>query len=89
MAELQLIQHNLKETGLSCQALDHLICQVEIYGFTLARLDVRQESSKHSDTLNEVAEYLQLLPKPYNELSEEERVQWLVLRAKNAPSISS
>lgn len=82
LTELQLIQRNLKETGLSCQALDHLICQVEIYGFTLARLDVRQESSKHSDTLNEVAEYLQLLPKPYNELTEEERVQWLVSELK-------
>ncbi|MEB3233220.1 MAG: phosphoenolpyruvate carboxylase [Leptolyngbyaceae bacterium] len=78
LAELQLIQRNLEETGLNCQALEKLLCQVEIYGFTLARLDVRQESSKHSDTLDEVADYLQLMPQRYNELSEAERVEWLV-----------
>ncbi len=78
LAELRLIQHNLKETGLSCTELDTLICQVEIYGFSLARLDIRQESSRHSDTINEITEYLQILDKPYNELSEPERTEWLV-----------
>ena len=77
LAELQLIERNLAETGLSCQELAHLICQVEIYGFNLAHLDIRQESSRHSDTLNEITEYLQILPKPYNELSEAERSLWL------------
>ncbi len=76
--ELQLIQRNLTATGLSCRELDKLICQVEIYGFNLAYLDIRQESSRHSDVLNEVAEYLQILPKPYNEMSEEERSRWLI-----------
>ena len=78
LAELRLIQRNLQETGLTCQALEHLLCQVEIYGFTLARLDVRQESSKHSDALDEVVDYLQLLPRHYNDLPEEERVEWLI-----------
>ncbi|HIK54736.1 MAG TPA: phosphoenolpyruvate carboxylase [Synechococcales cyanobacterium M55_K2018_004] len=77
LAELQLIQRNLKETGLSCRDLENLICQVEIYGFNLASLDIRQESSRHSDTLNEILDYLQILPRPYNELSEEERSLWL------------
>jgi phosphoenolpyruvate carboxylase len=75
--ELRLIQHNLEETGLTCQSLDDLICQVEIYGFNLAYLDVRQESSRHSDTINEITNYLQLLPKPYDDLSEDERTAWL------------
>lgn len=78
LTELQLIQRNLTATGLSCRELDKLICQVEIYGFNLAYLDIRQESSRHSDVLNEVAEYLQILPKPYNEMSEEERSRWLI-----------
>lgn len=78
LAELRLIQHNLEETGLSCTELDTLICQVEIYGFSLARLDIRQESSRHSDTISEITEYLQLFDKPYNELSEPERTEWLV-----------
>jgi phosphoenolpyruvate carboxylase len=80
--ELRLIQSNLKETGLTCQDLDNLICQVEIYGFNLAQLDFRQESSRHSDTIDEVVTYLQLLPKPYNELSEDDKVEWLVAELK-------
>lgn len=77
LAELQLIRHNLEETGLSCRELDDLICQVEIYGFNLAHLDIRQESTRHSDTLTEVVEYLQILPTPYRDLPEEQKVLWL------------
>ncbi|MBD6615906.1 phosphoenolpyruvate carboxylase [Komarekiella sp. 'clone 1'] len=77
LAELRLIQRNLTETGLSCRELENLICQVEIFGFNLTQLDVRQESSRHADTLNEILEYLQVLPQPYNELTEEQRVAWL------------
>ena len=78
LGQLRLIQRNLKETGLTCGDLDDLICQVEIYGFNLAHLDIRQESLRHSDTINEIADYLQILPRPYNELSEQERIEWLV-----------
>ncbi|WP_392531249.1 phosphoenolpyruvate carboxylase [Nostoc sp. C117] len=77
LAELRMIQRNLSETGLSCRELENLICQVEIFGFNLTQLDIRQESSRHADTLNEILEYLQVLPQPYNELSESERVAWL------------
>jgi phosphoenolpyruvate carboxylase len=77
LAELQLIRSNLAETGLTCRDLDNLICQAEIYGFHLTNLDIRQESTRHSDTLNEIVEYMNLLPKSYNELSEPEKVQWL------------
>ncbi|MGF1512665.1 MAG: phosphoenolpyruvate carboxylase [Elainellaceae cyanobacterium] len=78
LTDLQMIHRNLKETGLTCEALDQLICQTEIYGFNLARLDIRQDSSRHSDTINEIAEYMGVLPRPYNDLSEAERVKWLV-----------
>ena len=77
LAELQMIQRNLTETGLSCRELENLICQVEIYDFTLAHLDIRQESSQHANALDEVLQYLQVLPRPYNGLSEAERVAWL------------
>jgi len=77
LAELKLIQRSLTETGLTCSDLDHLICQVEIYGFNLVELDMRQESSRHSETLAEITDYLQILPKSYNDLSETERVEWL------------
>ncbi len=77
LAELKLIQRNLEATGLTCRELEQLICQVEIYGFNLAHLDIRQESTRHAETIGEIADYLQLLPRPYKELSEAERVEWL------------
>ncbi|MTJ08243.1 phosphoenolpyruvate carboxylase [Anabaena sp. UHCC 0204] len=77
LTELLLIQRNLTETGLSCRELENLICQVEIFDFNLTQLDIRQESSRHADALNEILEYLQILPQPYNELSEEQRIAWL------------
>ncbi|RCJ41089.1 phosphoenolpyruvate carboxylase [Nostoc minutum NIES-26] len=77
LAELRLIHRNLTETGLSCRELENLICQVEIFDFNLTQLDIRQESSRHSDALNEILEYLQVLPQSYDDLSEEQRVAWL------------
>jgi phosphoenolpyruvate carboxylase len=77
LAELRLIQHNLSETGLSCRELENLISQVEIFDFNLTQLDIRQESTRHSDALNEILEYLQVLPQSYNDLTEEQRVAWL------------
>ncbi|HIK16928.1 MAG TPA: phosphoenolpyruvate carboxylase [Leptolyngbyaceae cyanobacterium M33_DOE_097] len=82
LAELRLIQSNLEETGLTCTDLQMLICQLEIFGFNLAHLDIRQESSRHSDTINEIAEYLQILPKSYCEMNETERTEWLVSELK-------
>ncbi|XWK86734.1 MAG: phosphoenolpyruvate carboxylase [Phormidium sp.] len=78
LAQLRLIQRNLQETGLICRDLEQLICQVEVYGFCLASLDVRQESTKHSDAINEIIDYLQVLPSQYNDLEEEEKIKWLV-----------
>lgn len=76
--ELLLIKENLQVTDIGCRELEQLISQVEIFGFHLTQLDVRQESSCHSDTLTEVAEYLQILPQSYDEMSEAERITWLV-----------
>jgi phosphoenolpyruvate carboxylase len=77
LAELRLIQRNLGETGLGCRELEHLICQVEIFGFNLSNLDIRQESPRHSDAMAEIVEYLQFLPKSYSDMSETERCEWL------------
>ena len=76
--ELKLIQTNLQETNMVCKQLEELIAQVEIYGFNLAQLDIRQESTRHSDTIGEITDYLGLLDKPYNDLSEAEKTAWLI-----------
>jgi phosphoenolpyruvate carboxylase len=77
LADLMLIQRNLVATGLSCMDLDHLLMQVEIFGFSLAQLDLRQESASHSDALSEVITALQLLPHDYNQMAESQKVLWL------------
>lgn len=78
LEELKLIQQSLENTGISCKELNSLITQVEIYGFHLTELDFRQESSRHSDAIEEIATYLQVLSQPYNQLSEAEKTAWLV-----------
>jgi phosphoenolpyruvate carboxylase len=83
LAEVKLIQNNLENTGINCQELDKLISQVEIYGFHLTELDFRQESPRLSDAIGEIAEYLQILPKSYDELTENERTDWLISELKS------
>ncbi len=75
--DLELILASLEGTGLSCEPLQNLIAQVHTFAFCLASLDIRQESTRHSDALDELSRYLQL-PVPYGAMDEEQRVAWLL-----------
>jgi phosphoenolpyruvate carboxylase len=75
--DLELINDSLQGTGLSCEPLANLIAQVHTFAFCLASLDIRQESTRHSDALDELSRYLQL-PVPYAEMTEEQKVAWLL-----------
>ncbi|MFZ9754221.1 MAG: phosphoenolpyruvate carboxylase, partial [Cyanobium sp.] len=75
--DLELINDSLQGTGLSCEPLENLIAQVHTFAFCLASLDIRQESTRHSDALDELTRYLQL-PVPYGEMEEAQRVEWLL-----------
>jgi len=75
--DLELIKESLDTTGLRCEALRDLLTQVHIFGFWLASLDIRQESTRHSDAIDELSRYLQL-PVPYGDLTEEQRISWLL-----------
>jgi len=77
LADLKVIQASLIETKLNPKPLKNLIRQVDVYGFHLAHLDIRQESTQHSNTITEIAASLQLLDKPYDDLTEAEKVIWL------------
>jgi len=77
LADLKIIQSSLIETKLNPKPLENLIRQVDVYGFHLAHLDIRQESTQHSNAIGEVAASLQLLDKPYDDLTEAEKVIWL------------
>ena len=75
--ELELIRNSLVSTDLSCEPLDTLLNQVHIFGFSLASLDIRQESTRHSDALDELTRYLDL-PESYGAMCEDQRVTWLM-----------
>ncbi|MBX6382893.1 MAG: phosphoenolpyruvate carboxylase [Microbispora sp.] len=58
LADLRLAQNSLREAGAVRQAygeLQHLIWQVETFGFHLAELEVRQHSAVHEAALKEIA----------------------------------
>ncbi len=74
--DLELLRNSLVSTNLSCEPLDTLLTQVHIFGFSLASLDIRQESTRHSDALDELTRYLKL-PKAYGDMEEAEKVIWL------------
>ena len=76
-SDLELIRNSLVSTELSCEQLDTLLNQVHIFGFSLASLDIRQESTRHSDAIDELTTHLQLA-KPYGAMEESERVAWLL-----------
>ncbi|MEO1669436.1 MAG: phosphoenolpyruvate carboxylase [Cyanobacteria bacterium J06631_2] len=82
VAELKLMQRSLAATSLQCRELDNLIVQAEVFGFNLVELDFRQDSSRHSDAIAEITAYLQVLPQPYDELSEAEKTAWLIQELK-------
>ncbi|WP_214408759.1 phosphoenolpyruvate carboxylase [Sphaerisporangium fuscum] len=59
LADLRACQASLASTGATRQAygeLQHLIWQVETFGFHLAELEVRQHSQVHAAALKEIAE---------------------------------
>ncbi|ETK33413.1 phosphoenolpyruvate carboxylase [Microbispora sp. ATCC PTA-5024] len=59
LADLRLAQDSLRGAGAERQAygeLQHLIWQVETFGFHLAELEVRQHSAVHATALKEIAE---------------------------------
>ena len=76
-SDLELIRNSLVSTELSCEQLDTLLNQVHIFGFSLASLDIRQESTRHSDAIDELTTHLQLA-KSYGAMEESERVAWLL-----------
>jgi phosphoenolpyruvate carboxylase len=77
--DLVILYQGLKLFGLkaSLASLERMINAVDIFGFHLAKLDIRQHSVRHLEALAEVAESLQFFPKPYSQLSEEEKCRWL------------
>jgi len=75
--DLELIKNSLISTDLTCDSVNTLLTQVHIFGFSLASLDIRQESTRHSDAIQELTNYLDLSVQ-YDQMSEEEKIKWLI-----------
>lgn len=77
--DLKLISDSLKshdDTNIANGALKDLIRLVETFGFYLVRLDLRQESTRHTEAVTEILKSLDLCD-DYSALDEIEKLQLL------------
>lgn len=70
MRQTLINRHN----GLFVYLLEDLIYKVEIFGLHMASLDVRQDSSIHSDIFRRIAEKTNLLPENFANFTEDEKI---------------
>lgn len=81
---LLLCYTSLHESGLGIIAdgrLLDIIRRLKSLGLSLIKLDIRQESSKHTDAITAITEYLEL--GKYSAWNEKERLQFLISELKS------
>ena len=80
LEELRIIERSLINNK-GCKAsegpLHTLIRQVETFGFHLAKLDIRQHSSRHNDALGEIFNRFKIAGTDYAGLSEKDKIDLL------------
>lgn len=64
--------------GLFVHLIENLIAKIEIFGLFFASLDIRQESTQHSNMLAHIAENTDSLPSDYASLSDNEKIETLL-----------
>ncbi|MGH7851587.1 MAG: phosphoenolpyruvate carboxylase, partial [Thermodesulfobacteriota bacterium] len=82
--DLRLIDRSLRENKgghVADSILKELIRQVEVFGFHMAKLDVRQNSSVHESAVTEITERLGL--PSYGRKSGREKLSWLTAEIRN------
>lgn len=85
MEPLELCYRSLCSCGdrsIADGSLLDFLRQVTIFGLSLVRLDIRQESDRHTDVIDAITKHLEI--GSYREWSEEKRQEWLLseLRGK-------
>jgi len=80
LSTLQQIRATLvkEHNGLFLNMLDNLLRKVELFGLYFASLDIRQDSSVHTELLEALAERENGLPRNYKALSAEEKMEVLL-----------
>jgi phosphoenolpyruvate carboxylase len=71
--EIIVHQHN----GLFLHLLDNFINKVQVFGLHFASLDIRQDSSVHTQVLETISEKSDVLPSNYAQLGNEEKINVL------------
>lgn len=64
--------------ALFLDMVENLQTKVELFGLYFASLDIRQDSSVHTEVLEVITEKTTALPKNFNDLSEEDKIQSLL-----------
>jgi len=67
----------LENNSLFLHLIDGLINKVNVFGLHFASLDIRQESTIHSNVLNTISDKTNFLPKEYPTLSNEQKIDLL------------
>lgn len=91
MADLQVIERSLRNhyaDFIADSYVQKLIRQVELFGFHLATLDVRQHSKEHESAMTEILAGMSLCPN-YAALSEQEKIELLTALLNDPRPITS
>ena len=78
LGPLRIMHESLMETGFDLVAdglLSDIIRRLKVFGITLVPLDIREESTKHTNALDAITRWLGI--GSYAEWDEEARVNWL------------
>lgn len=67
--------------GIANGSLTNIIRRVACFGLTLLKLDIRQESTRHAEVINEITEYLEL--GSYESWSEQDKQAFLLKELQN------
>lgn len=78
LGPLRIMHESLVETGFELAAdglLSDIVRRLKVFGITLVPLDIREESTKHTDALDAITRWLGI--GSYVEWDEEARINWL------------
>jgi len=84
LGPLRIMHESLMETGFDLVAdglLSDIIRRLKVFGITLVPLDIREESTKHTNVLDAITRWLGI--GSYGEWDEEARVNWLSSELSN------
>ncbi len=84
LGELKMMHTALQKTKCrhSLEQLKRLMVMVNIFGFHLAKLDLRQHSARHSQAFSELCKSFGIF-EDYEKIDEEKRIEWLTQEIQN------